>query len=280
MSIDSITQAAAAQGTANASISKLSDDIDDFLLILTTQLQNQDPLSPLESNEFTNQLVQFANVEQSINQSKKLENLITLQRRTEMSEAVSLVGKRVKYDYNEFKITPEDTNGVDLEYTLPEEATAAALYVFDQEGNPVYLKQLENFSGTHTVRWDAVGPGGQKYLDGQFHFEVLATDLDGNPMEDINYSASGRITGVEYGANETTLKFGDLSIGHGKLEEVYDAPLVYYGGNNGNGSTDNTDSADSTDGDGATNTDGNSDTASDESGEASNDNQNPDEASS
>jgi len=56
-----------------ASKASLSQDFDDFLQLLTTQLQNQDPLNPMDSNEFTNQLVQFSQVEQQINSNQKLD---------------------------------------------------------------------------------------------------------------------------------------------------------------------------------------------------------------
>ena len=63
-------QLAAQQQTLQGQSNKLSEDFDDFLVLLTTQLQNQDPLSPMESTEFTNQLVSFSQVEQQINQNK------------------------------------------------------------------------------------------------------------------------------------------------------------------------------------------------------------------
>ena len=65
------------QSTLNSS-AQLAEDFDSFLQLLTTQLQNQDPLSPLDTNEFTSQLVQFAGVEQQINVNQKLNSLVSL----------------------------------------------------------------------------------------------------------------------------------------------------------------------------------------------------------
>ncbi len=63
----------------NQSGLKLADDMQQFLTLLTTQLQNQDPLSPMDSTEFTNQLVQFSQVEQQITSNQKLDSLLALQ---------------------------------------------------------------------------------------------------------------------------------------------------------------------------------------------------------
>ena len=71
----------------------MSSNFDTFLTLLTTQLQNQDPLSPMDSNQFTQQLVQFSQVEQQINSNKNLESLISLTKNQTSVDAVSYLGK-------------------------------------------------------------------------------------------------------------------------------------------------------------------------------------------
>ena len=85
-----------AQKTAQQAVG-LAEDFDQFLILLTTQLQNQDPLNPMDSTEFTNQLVQFSQVEQAINQNQKLDDLVSLQLGSVSSVALGYVGLDVNY---------------------------------------------------------------------------------------------------------------------------------------------------------------------------------------
>ena len=96
---DPVTTSGAAynQNKTNSSTVKLADDFQQFLTLLTTQLQNQDPLSPMDSTEFTNQLVQFAQVEQSINSNQKLDDLVALQLSSISSVALGYVGMDISY---------------------------------------------------------------------------------------------------------------------------------------------------------------------------------------
>ena len=79
----------------NGAFSQLTSDFDTFLTLLTTQLQNQDPLEPLDTEQFTSQLVQFAGVEQSIQANSNLETLISLQSGADKQASLDLVGRAV-----------------------------------------------------------------------------------------------------------------------------------------------------------------------------------------
>ena len=86
------------EGTKSAEASaKLEDDLNRFLNILVTQLQNQDPLDPLDANEFTSQLVQFASVEQQIYQNSNLEKMLNLQETSQISDMVDFIGNKVEF---------------------------------------------------------------------------------------------------------------------------------------------------------------------------------------
>src|SRR5215469_6276624 len=78
---------------ATSSKKQLSANFDTFLTLLTTQLQNQDPLQPMDSNQFTQQLVQFSQVEQQINSNQNLETLISATKNQTSQSAVSYLGK-------------------------------------------------------------------------------------------------------------------------------------------------------------------------------------------
>ena len=98
--IAALTSTATALAGANntqseSALSQLTEDLDNFLTILTTQLQHQDPLEPLDTHEFTQQLVQFSSVEQLIAQNKNLESIIELQQNAMAISAVSYMGKQI-----------------------------------------------------------------------------------------------------------------------------------------------------------------------------------------
>ncbi len=97
MEVSPATSPAVSSGTAAATQS-LTENFDNFLLMLVTQLQHQDPLSPTDATEFTNQLVQFSQLEQQISQTSKVDDLIALQQAAESVGAVNLLNKRVEVE--------------------------------------------------------------------------------------------------------------------------------------------------------------------------------------
>ncbi len=92
---------AATTATSSSSTTGLGSDFKTFLTLLTTQLKNQDPLSPLDTNQFTSQLVSFSQVEQAINENDKLANLVSLQTTNQTISALPLVGHTIQYSDNQ-----------------------------------------------------------------------------------------------------------------------------------------------------------------------------------
>ena len=219
MTIESVTSSAAATNNTSSSLNKLSNDLDSFLLILTTQLQNQDPLSPMDSSEFTNQLVQFANVEQAIQQSGYLENLVNLQKSNEVIGAVSYVGKTVEVDHNEFD-KPADS-GATMKYTLPEGVRTASLLVLNGDSEVVAIVPVEAKAGEGSYTWDGKDSQGNQLPTGPYSFQVNAVDDDNNAIvEGVSYTAIGKVTGVEYGDGKTILQLGSVEVDLSKVKAV------------------------------------------------------------
>src|SRR6185312_7829343 len=131
----STTAAASAASAADDSKKQLSANFDTFLTLLTTQLKNQDPLSPMDSNHFTQQLVQFSQVEQQINANKNLESLIALTKSRSAADAVSYLGKT---------LTLTDGNAALMNgqakwaYTLDTDAATTTLTVLGAKGHVVF----------------------------------------------------------------------------------------------------------------------------------------------
>lgn len=196
------------QSNSSSSLSNLSSNLDNFLKILTTQLQHQDPLSPMDTHEFTNQLVQFASVEQQIQGNRNLESLISLQETNIMVGAVSYIGKEVEATGQ--TTTLEDGKAKFI-YSLPEEATAAILAVYDENGTQVLFKQADKDAGRHEFIWDGKDTKGAAMPDGDYTIQVVAANAENEAITPA-YSITGTVTGVGIDDGEATLSLGGMDV--------------------------------------------------------------------
>ncbi|MDJ0685618.1 MAG: flagellar hook capping FlgD N-terminal domain-containing protein [Alphaproteobacteria bacterium] len=207
---------------ANESRSQFSADFDNFLLILTTQLQNQDPLSPTDTHEFTNQLVLFADVEQSIQQNANLENLISMQSANQAVGALGYIGQTVEVEGDAFNLEENDEDGVNLRYTLEDEADAASISVFNAVGDAVLVQAVEPVFGVNDFNFDGLDGSGDPLPPGVYFFRVNAVDSDDVPI-DVKQSVEGRVDGVESDDDGVFLTMGDLSVPIDNILKVREA---------------------------------------------------------
>src|SRR3954447_21683026 len=154
-------------------LASLSGDYSNFLTLLTTQLKNQDPLSPMDATQFTQQLVQFSAVEQQINGNKKLDQLIGLQSTANAYGAVGFVGTSIAANSND---VPLQNGKSKFDYTIEKASGAATLKILDASGNIVMLKQVDAAVGTHPVEWDGTDYFGNKLKDGKYTVSVSYKD--------------------------------------------------------------------------------------------------------
>ncbi len=141
-------------------IGSLTDDFDSFLTLLTTQLRNQDPLQPLDTQQFTEQLVQFAGVEQSIQTNASLDTLIALQTDGRRESSISLIGKTVSVDAATYPLEAQ-TEGdlLNWRYTVPPGAQDLTLTIRNSDGETVDRINARNGPGEHLAVWRANAPG-------------------------------------------------------------------------------------------------------------------------
>ena len=130
------------QTSSQKSRSKISADFDNFLKLLITQLTHQDPLSPLDTHQFTSQLVQFASVEQQIQQSSSLEKLVALMdsQQSPISDGIGYLGKRIVHSDSNLFLLSEDGDA-SLQFVLPAQARNAEIEIKDVDGKVVYSNQ-------------------------------------------------------------------------------------------------------------------------------------------
>jgi len=208
--------------TASQSRSSISADFNNFLLILTTQLQNQDPLSPTDTHEFTNQLVLFAGVEQEIQQNGNLEELIALQSGNQAIGALSYIGQEVEAEGQIFNI--EEGEGTTLGFELEDTPDTTAITVTDIAGNIVFIASLEDVDfGYNTFEWDGKDITGQEVPSGIYSFQINAVNEDDQPI-DVKHSTTAIVDGVESDDEGTFVTSGALSIALDKIFAVRPAP--------------------------------------------------------
>lgn len=192
MSITGIESTINATGKAAASQSKLAENFDTFLVMLTTQLKHQDPLSPMDSTEFTNQLVQFANVEQQIAANSNLETLIGVNALSQKAWSISYIGQTIEAAGNQLSLQGAKetaTNVLDytsgtanFSYTLPAAADSVEIQIKDASGNVVRSFTGKTTAGRHEVQWEGTDNAGNQVDTGRYTIQVNAKDTTGNDM--------------------------------------------------------------------------------------------------
>jgi flagellar basal-body rod modification protein FlgD len=172
---------------------RLADDFDNFLILLTAQLANQDPLDPLDSNEFVAQLVSFTGVEQAVNMNTNLEQLISLFKSGQTMSAVGYLGTTVEAEGNTIRLAD---GAAPIQYHLPQSASTATFIVSDAAGRVVATGAGPTSAGDHEIFWDGTGIDGIRRSDGIYTVTVSARAHD-NSLIPVTTRISGRVTGVE-----------------------------------------------------------------------------------
>lgn len=201
---------AAAQTTATK---QLAGNFDTFLKLLTTQLQNQDPMSPMDSNQFTQQLVQFSQVEQQINTNDSLKSLIALGKSRSATDAVGYLGKSVTITTGHGLLADGEGH---WSYALGNASSATTLTVTDANGKVVYTQAGEQTAGQHNFDWNGTDNNGQQMPDGVYTLAVTATGADGSAV-DTAVASKGIVDEVNLTGSQPYLMIGAMAV---PLDEV------------------------------------------------------------
>lgn len=220
MLISGTTSGSALEGSQSAdSEAQLEEDLNRFLNLLVTQLKNQDPLDPMDSSEFTSQLVQFASVEQQIFQNSNLETLVELQQTNQISSMVDFIDKVVEVDGTSF---PLENSVAEFTYTMPQGARSASVIIRDSSGLSVLERDADLDAGQHTFDWDGKDNFGQVLPDGEYAAFVTGLSNSGEVLQ-ITQTVFGRITGIGVDGSDTTLFMGDIEVPQAKVLAVKQA---------------------------------------------------------
>jgi flagellar basal-body rod modification protein FlgD len=197
----SSSSTAGAAGT-NAS-QQLAGNFDTFLQLLTTQLQNQNPLDPLDTNQFTQQLVEFASVEQQINMNTNLQTLISMQQTSEATSALQLVGSTVTVSGNSATLSNATSSPATWSLNAATPATAN-LTITSSAGTTVYTGTQSLNAGIQSFTWNGKGNNGQTWPDGTYTLSINAAGANGQAVN-VSSQVQGVVSGVNTSANPPTL---------------------------------------------------------------------------
>lgn len=187
---------------AASSAATLSGNFDTFLHILTAQIQNQDPLEPLDSSQFTEQLVQFSGVEQQIRVNQQLETLIANSNSSTGAMLSGYLGQEAEIDSAGAAWNGET---IKWRYELPSDAFSTTVTVTDARGKVLYSKTGEKAAGVHDFEWNGELNGGGAADEGQpYYISVVAEDADRKALTPT-HSLVTTINGVDLTYGEPAL---------------------------------------------------------------------------
>jgi flagellar basal-body rod modification protein FlgD len=196
-----LNSAAGTTPSSNSAESRLAGDYDSFLLLLTTQLKNQDPLAPMDATQFVSQLSQFASVEQMIVSNQKLDQIVSSLGASSVMADIGLIGRTVEVPGSAAELRD---GSLSLTYSLAKDAEQAAVVIRDADGNIVRQLAVNPTAGEHGLTWDGTDEDGDQLDDGIYTFTFGAADAEGKPVATQSYVTAGVIR-VETTASGSSL---------------------------------------------------------------------------
>ena len=198
-----------------SALSALSGNANDFLKLLMTQLKNQDPTAPLDTNQFTSQLVQFSSVEQQINTNSSLSKLIELTQGNEVLQSSALVGKQVEVQADSLALQG-GVAGLRFDAAGPQQVSIG---IYDASGAKLRDTVVTAQVGRNAWAWDGRDNAGKLLPDGAYRTVVAATDGTGDPRP-VAFSVAGTATGVHRKDGALNVQLGALQVGLPAVQSV------------------------------------------------------------
>lgn len=186
----------------------IADNFDTFLQLLITQLKNQNPLEPMDTNQFTQQLVQFTSVEQQLKTNEFLQAMLQSTQNATNSNAVTYVGKTVTAS----GATTELRDGKAIwVFKIDKPAENSTVTIKDENGNVVYTEQLSLKAGTDDLVWDGTRSDGNKVTSGKFTVTIDARDANGAYVP-VTTELMGVVDAVDLSGSEPLLVIAGLRV--------------------------------------------------------------------
>ncbi|MBE9607643.1 flagellar hook assembly protein FlgD [Acetobacteraceae bacterium H6797] len=214
--VTSSTASAASAATTGTTKSTIMGDFNTFLTMLTTQLKNQDPSTPMDSNQLTQQLVQFAGIEQQMAANQTLTSLLDLQQASQVTASAPLLGKEIEVQST--SLTVQDGTAK-LALPAAGTATSATITVTGSTGATLYTGSVPLEKDASTWTWDGKDTNGSQVADGAYKVSVTGVTSSGSTTS-VDYAVIGRATSVAVDDGDVTLSLGDLTVDYSAIRRI------------------------------------------------------------
>jgi flagellar basal-body rod modification protein FlgD len=211
----SASSAAAIAQTGTTALGSLSGNFSNFLSLLMTQLQNQDPTTPMDSSQFTSELVQFTSVEQQISTNSDLTQLIQLTQASQVEQSASLIGKPVTVSGTQLSL--QNSAGAINFNTAAAEPVAIAVY--NGAGTQVQTASLTSAAGANTWKWNGQSASGQTMPDGAYTVTVTALGAN-NTSSNVPFTTTATATSVQNNSGTVEVQMGGLTLPFSAVQSV------------------------------------------------------------
>jgi len=222
--LPSITAAVADTSTSSTSSSSNSTGVDKntlagnfqtFLTLLTTQLKNQNPLDPLDTNQFTQQLVQFAQVEQQLKQNEQLATLVSIEKTAQSTTALAFVGQNVTVDGQTAALKNRSAT---WSFQVPKPINATVT-IKSSTGQTVYSGSFTMNTGLQTFNWDGRDNAGTLWPDGNYTISITGKDASGQTVS-VPTEVEGLVDSVDLNKSPPVLSMGGQDYTIDKIKRV------------------------------------------------------------
>ena len=208
------TTTSSSNSSASNDTTTIASNFQTFLTLLTTQLQNQNPLDPLDTNQFTAQLVQFAGVEQQMKQNDQLASLIAIEKSAQSTQALVYVGNTVAVDGSKAQFDTSATWNLNAA-----KDTNAVITITNSTGQTVYSGNFSLQQGNASFVWDGKGNDGTQWPPGSYTLSATGKDSSGNNVA-ISTEVQGVVDSVDLTSSPPLLSIGGQTYTTDQIKRV------------------------------------------------------------
>jgi flagellar basal-body rod modification protein FlgD len=212
------SSSSSSSSTSSSAGSSIAGNFQTFLTLLTTQLQNQNPLDPLDTNQFTQQLVQFASVEQQLKTNDQLTSLVSLQQANQSTQALAFVGKTAVVDGTTASLSNSQAT---WDLSVPSSCDMT-VNITSSTGQTVFTGKYSASTGNNQpFQWNGKGSDGSQWPDGQYKLTATATDSSGNPVA-ITTQVQGVVSSVDLTQQPPLLSIDGQTFTVNQIQRIVD----------------------------------------------------------
>ena len=199
---------------ATDSLSSITSNMNDFLKLLMTQLKNQDPTTPMDTSQFTSQLVQFASVEQQVNINTGVQSLIKLSQSNNVLQTSGLIGRTITATATQVSL--QNGSG-SIQFNAPA-AEAVTITITNSSGTAITQASLTSSAGANSWTWDGKDSKGQQQPDNAYTVTVMGGAAT-TPVA-IPFTVTGTATGALTQNNVAFVRMGQLTLPVSAIQSV------------------------------------------------------------